>query len=58
MTFDPERTRADAETQAKKIKGDGRAIYGYPLRVWTAAFQDEGLAIYDVLQKSEYGYVS
>ena len=58
MTFDSERTRADAETEARKIKGDGQAIYEYPLRVWTATFQDEGLIIYNVLQKSEYGYVS
>ena len=58
MVFNNERTRADAETRARKVNGDGEAIYAYPLSVWTELFQHEGLAIYETLRKSKYGYVS
>lgn len=52
-----ERTRADAENEAKKIKADGEQVYEIPLDEWHRKLGDDGKRIYDFLRKSDYGFV-
>ncbi len=55
--LDHDRTRSDAETEAKKVRADGTILYEMTEDVWINKFEDEGSAIYRALQKSQYGYV-
>ncbi|KAL9136589.1 MAG: hypothetical protein Q9175_002208 [Cornicularia normoerica] len=49
-------TPEEALEMARKIKGDGKALYEVPLKKWTEEFGEVGQMIFRTLQTSKYGY--
>lgn len=50
-------TVTEAEDKAKALRADGKLMYRISLERWVELFGDQGQAIFDELQESNYGHV-
>ena len=50
-------TVTEAQDKAKALRADGKLVYRIPLERWVELFGDQGQAIFDELQESNYGHV-